>query len=185
MDPPNTDDSTSPSTRHKEVRKDFEDWTPHRSSVQALKQAKIVQSTVPVVEGLSYAEWLEQSGLAHTEFQTGASPPSSQTTRTPKVPRDTDDPAVLFARLENESIRRQELELRLESLRKHHDKERKMLLEQAKAGHSALQEAIRLEKSLDSRKSDGAAAQLRTQLASARALADSRTQEVQQLLLVV
>ena len=171
----------------KDTRKDLDDWTPHRTSVQALKEAKIVQSVVPVVENMSYQEWLEHSGFAHSldvsSNQSSRSPSAFQGSPQ-KVLCESDDAAILFARLENESTRRREVEHRLESMRKHHEKERKMLLEQAKAGQSALQEAMRLEKSFDSRSNDIIVAQLRNQLASARALSDSRTQEVQQLLMV-
>jgi hypothetical protein len=173
-----SDDGTSQDTRNKDARKDLEDWIPHRSSVQALKEAKIVQSTVPV---LSYHEWLEQSGLSPRDFQSGTSPADSQSVT---LLRDTED-GSLSARFDDDFTTRQELQRRLDSLRKHHERERKMLLEQAKAGHTALQEAIRLEKSLDFRNSEVAVSQIRSQLASARELADSRTQEVQQLLLVL
>ncbi len=180
--------SSSPTLRTKDSsKKDTEDWTPHRSSVQALKQAKIVQSTVPVVEGLSYHEWLEQSGYGHDDLH-GTSPAGSARSQgsAHKAVGGSDE-SLLLAKLENEARARQELERRLDSLHKHHERERKMLLEQAKSGQSALQEAIRLEKSLESRtgNSDSGTAQLRSQLASAQSLADLRTQEVQQLLLVM
>ena len=177
-----SDDGRTPRT--KEARKELEDWTPHRSSVQALKQAKIVQSTVPVVENLSYQEWLEQNGFSNDDLQTSKSPGAIRVSPQ-KALSESDDSAFLLARLDNESSRRRELEHRLESLRKHHEKERKMLLEQAKAGQAALQDAIRIEKSFDSCGNDAFVAQLRTQLASARVLSDSRTQEVQQLLMVM
>ncbi len=168
-------------------RKDTEDWTPHRSSVQALKEAKLVQSTVPVVEGLTY-EWLEQSVFGHDDLH-GTSPMSSSRSQgsAHKAVVGSDGASFLFAKLENEARTRQELERRLDALHKHHERERNMLLEQAKSGQSALQEAIRLEKSLDSRTGnrDAGTTQLRSQLASAQSLADLRTQEVQQLLLVM
>lgn len=181
--------SSSPTLRTKDnSKKDTDDWTPHRSSVQALKQAKIVQSTVPVVEGLSYHEWLEQSGYGHDDLH-GTSPAGSARSQgsVHKAVGGSDESSLLLAKLENEARARQELERRLDSLHKHHERERKMLLEQAKSGQSALQEAIRLEKSLESRtgNSDSGTAQLRSQLASAQSLADLRTQEVQQLLLVM
>ena len=130
----------SPTLRSKDSgKKDLEDWTPHRSSVQALKQAKIVQSTVPVVESLSYHEWLEQSGHGYDDLH-GASPAGSARSQGSaiKAVGGSDDSSFLFAKLENETTKRQELERRLDSLHNHHERERKMLLEQAKSGHSAL-----------------------------------------------
>jgi hypothetical protein len=178
--------STSPTLRTKDSnKKDTDDWTPHRSSVQALKQAKIVQSTVPVVEGLSYHEWLEQSGFGHDDLH-GTSPAGSARSQgsAHKVVGGSDETSFLLAKLENEARTRQELERRLDSLHKHHERERKMLLEQARSGQSALQEAIRLEKESRTGNRDAGTTQLRSQLSSAQSLADLRTQEVQQLLLV-
>ncbi len=182
--------STSPTLRAKDSnRKDFEDWTPQRSSVQALKQAKIVQSTVPVVESLhSYHEQSGSSGHGHDDLH-GSSPADSARLlgSAHKAVGGLDDASFLIAKLENEATARQELERRLDFLHKHHERERKMLLDQAKSGLSALQEAVRLETSLEFRtgNKDADNAHLRTQMALAQSLADSRTQEAQQLLAVM
>ena len=174
--------SSSPSARSKESKRDLEDWTPNRSSVQALKQAKIVQSTVPVVEGMSYQEWLEQSGFANVDHVASSQKGSPNATQ---GIHESGSPAYLFARLQNETKIRKELETRLESLRQHYERDRSMLVEQAEAGHSALKESIRFDGSAGAGTLDTSLiSQLRSQVASARELAALRTKEVQQLLSV-
>ena len=134
--------------------------------MKELKEKGIVASTVPVVEGMVCAS------AADSEH----SSPSNVL----RLVASANEITSLQERLQAETAQRESLQGRLAQLRQQHEKERKLLFEQAEAGQRLL---AAVPESGDSKES-ALVAQLRAQVAQVRDIAESRTREVQELLMV-